>query len=187
MRVSPILLCAVLLAVPALGWADDGSSSPQQGGSEVVATAANAPDAPNQKADANLTRWLEQAPSAATLGQDYTDGVIQDVAPRKIHGEVGFGVGTGGYRDAYGVVALPIGKASELDIAVEDAHIDKPWKADRRSLAVNLSLGGAAAPSRCDSAIRVGDHFVEPMWATQIRGSALTDDPDCISAGPPRR
>ena len=180
MRVSPILLCAVLLAVPALGWADDGSS-------EVVATAAAAPDAPNQKADANLTRWLDQAPSVATIGQDYTDGVIQEPEPRKIHGEVGVGVGTGGYRDAYGVVALPIGKASELDIAIEDAHIDKPWKYDRRSLAVNLSLGGAAAPSRCDSAIRVGDHFVEPLWATQIRGSALTGDPDCISAGLPRR
>ena len=186
MRVSLLVLAAVLLAAPAIGWADDGAT-PQQGSSEVVATAATGPVAPSQKPDTSLTRWLYQAPAVTTLGQDYTDAVIQDAPPRKIHGEVGFGVGTGGYRDAYGVVALPIGKASELDVAVEDAHLSKPWKYERRSLAVNLAIGGAGAPSSCDSGIRVGDHFIEPLWATQIRGSALTGDPGCLSADLPRR
>jgi hypothetical protein len=183
LRAASLVVGAALLVLPTTGWTDDAPSA----GSEVVATAGSAPVAPSQKADANLTRWLEQAPPVATIGQDYTDGVIQDAAPRKIHGEVGFGVGTGGYRDAYGAVALPIGKASELDVAIEDTHLSKPWKYERRSLAVNLAIGGAAAPSNCDSAIRVGDHFVEPLWATRIRGSALTGDPGCISAELPRR
>jgi len=184
LRFSPFLVGAALLALPAVGWADDGTSN----GSEVVATAATGPAAPTQRSDPNLTRWLDQAPSVTTLGQDYTDGVIQDPPQRKIHGEAGFGVGTGGYRDVWGAVALPIGKTSELDVAVEDAQLSKPWKINQRSLAVNLSVGGgSAAPANCDSAIRVGDHFVEPLWATRIRGSALAGDPNCISADLPRR
>ena len=190
MRLSVIALTAALLATPAFARADDVvSPSTSASSSEVVATAATAPASPNQTVpskqagSADVTRWLDQAPPVARLGQDYTDGVIQDAPPpRQIHGEVGFGVGTGGYRDAYGIVNMPIGKASELDVAVEDTQYSKPWKINQRSLAVNLSLGGAPSSAGCDSGFRVGDHFVEPLWATRMRGSALTGDPGCISA-----
>src|SRR5262249_20826883 len=37
---------------------------------------------------------------------------------RKIHGEIGAGVGTGGYRSAYGVATISIGKSSSATVAV---------------------------------------------------------------------
>lgn len=164
------------------------SSTASAASPEVVATAAGAPASPAQANDSVLTRWLKQAP-AVSLGDDYNSGVIAQGAPdRAIHGEVGVSVGSGGYRDVYGVATMPIGKTGELGVAVEDTQFSKPFHVDARRLDVSLALGGgggAAAPADCESAIRVGDHYVEPLWVTRMRGSALTDvDPRCVSADP---
>lgn len=159
------------------------------------ASAANAPAASNTATASNggsdLDRWLKQAPPVKTLGSDYDSGVITDAsAPqpdRGVHGEVGFGVGSGGYRDMYAAATMPIGKTGELGVAIEDTQYSRPFKINARRLDVNLALGGgnAAAPADCEDALRVGDRFVEPLWVTRMRGSALVDaDPRCISADP---
>ncbi len=63
-------------------------------------------------------------------------------APRQVHGEVGFGVSNRGY-EAHAAAAMPIGQASELDVAVSGAHVRTPWgNANPRSLAVGLYLDG---------------------------------------------
>jgi hypothetical protein len=85
------------------------------------------------------------------------------------------------------VATVPVGKTGELGVAVEDTQYDKPYKIDNKRLDVSLALGAGAPPADCASALRVGDHFVEPLWVTQFRGSAFADaDPRCISAAPPR-
>jgi hypothetical protein len=212
-RAKAFALMVCLSALPALARADDGaavpasaatpadatsssatpSTSPSSSGassSEVVATAAGAPAAPTQASDPQLTRWLKQAPPVNGLGDDYQSGVIQTAPDRAMHGEVGLGFGTGGYRDAYAAVTMPVGKTGQLGVAVEDTQYGKPYKFEQRRLDVNLALGtgAGAAPADCASAIRVGDRYVEPLWATRIRGSALQDvDPRCVSADAPLR
>ncbi|MDR3513917.1 MAG: hypothetical protein P4L73_19945 [Caulobacteraceae bacterium] len=215
MRAKAFALTVCIAVLPSLGWAADTAASPDASqpasqpasqaaspavaqaaspsdpsSSEVVATQAGAPGSPNQPADPQLTRWLQQAPSVS-LGDDYQSGAITQTPKRGVHGEVGFSVGSGGYRDAYGVVTMPIGKTGELGVAVEDTQFNKPFRVHARSLDVSLALGGASAggaPADCASAIRVGDRYVEPLWATRIRGSALQDvDPRCVSADPSPR
>jgi len=117
------------------------------------------------------------------------NGVIELQPDRRIHGEVGFGIGTGGYRDAFAAVNMPVGQSGRLGVAVEDTQYGKPWRGEYRSLDVNLALGGAAsAPRECGSAIRVGDRFVQPLWVGQFRDSPLDDvDPRCIAQGPAHR
>ena len=201
MRLTALALTVCLAASPSLARAADPaapapaqtpdpaataqSASSNSSSSEVVATAAGAPASPAQPTDSVLTRWLKQAPPVS-LGDDYDSGVIPQGAPdRTIHGEVGVGVGSGGYRDVYGAVTMPVGKTGELGVAVEDTQFSKPFHVDARRLDVNLALGGsgAAAPADCASALRVGDHYVEPLWVTRMRGYALQDaDPRCVSA-----
>lgn len=42
-------------------------------------------------------------------------------APRTIHGEVGAGVGTGGYRNVYGVADIPVGQTGDLIVAASSS------------------------------------------------------------------
>ena len=84
---------------------------------------------------------------------------------------------------------MPVGQTGRLGVAVEDSHYGRPWRAEQRNLDVDLSFGGARrAPADCGASIQVGDRYVEPLWATRIRGSALQDvDPRCVSAQVPQR
>lgn len=81
----------------------------------VTARAGESAPAPANGAAAQVRSWIAEAtPPDLEAG---LDGVIPD-GPRQVHGEVGFGVGTGGYRSAYAVGAFPIGKRSGVTIAV---------------------------------------------------------------------
>lgn len=189
MRVSAFALMVCLAAPPSFGWADQTVATDTAPGSEVVATAAGAPAAPPQADTSSLGRWLRDAPPVSGLDDQDQDGVIELRPDRRIHGEVGFGIGTGGYRDAFAAVNMPVGQTGRLGVAVEDTQYGKPWRGEYRSLDVNLALGGAAsAPRDCGAAIRVGDRFVQPLWVGQFRDSPLDDvDPRCIGQGPTRR
>jgi hypothetical protein len=186
-RVSAFALMVCLAAPPSLGWADQTAAP--AAAPEVVATAAGAPAAPPQADASSLSRWLRDAPPVNGLGGQDQDGVIQLRPDRRIHGEVGFGIGTGGYRDAFAAVNMPVGETGRLGVAVQDTQYGKPWRSEFRSLDVNLALGGAAsAPRDCGSTIRVGDRFVQPLWVSRFRDSPLDDvDPRCVGDGAPRR
>ncbi|HEY3694171.1 hypothetical protein [Phenylobacterium sp.] len=126
------------------------------------------------KADANadtaaqIDAYLKASP-AIDLPQDKTPGVVSGVvAPRKVHGEAGVSIGTGGYRSAYAISAFPVGKTGTLTVAVQDTRFGKSrgWGyggpgyggpgygglgygggfrgGDRQSLSAAFSFGGTA-------------------------------------------
>jgi len=94
--------------------------------SPALAADAGADGAPvstaSQTTDQKISAWLNDKPAALPAAPD--DGRGEPLPdnpdaklPRQIHGEVGAGIGTGGYRSAYGVVNIPIGKSSSVTVA----------------------------------------------------------------------
>jgi hypothetical protein len=64
--------------------------------------------------DEQIDRWIATRSTADQLWSEAADGPSDD---RKMHGQVSFGVGTGGYRD-YGVaMSLPLGETGRLDLS----------------------------------------------------------------------
>jgi hypothetical protein len=120
---------------------------------EAVATAgaAGAPPAATDTA-AQVDRFIHKAPPV-NLDDGTPDGVTQE-EPRRIHGEVGASLGTGGYRRAYVMSTIPLGKTGTLGIAVSETrfgrHGGPGWGGgfspygDRQSLGLSLALGEAA-------------------------------------------
>lgn len=124
---------------------------------EAVATAgaAEAPKAEAGDAAAQIEAFLRQAPPPK-LDDGTPDGVVPP-EPRKVHGEVGVAVGSGGYRSAYAVSVMPVGQTGTLALAVSDTRFGKmgggygyggfePGR--RQSVGLSLSLGEAAR-ERC--------------------------------------
>lgn len=69
--------------------------------------------------DAQIERWIESraraepsAPEAGSLAWD----------DRRMHGQVSFGIGTGGYRDYGAAVSLPLGESGRLDISYRQSE-----------------------------------------------------------------
>ena len=118
MRTRLLILAATLagLAGPAL--ADDAP----------VSTAS-------QSTDQKIAAWLgdKAPPSSTKTTKDQPEEFLRDPSEgqgdRKIHGEVGAAVGSGGYRSAYGVVNIPIGKSSSATVAVSTGRGRYPWMA----------------------------------------------------------
>ena len=95
----PALACATL---PTLAYADEG---------RVVALS------PAEVAAAKEAGAKAHAETAALDG-----------APRykrQIHGEVGFGIGTNGYRSAYGTAVAPLGDTGVLAISLADGQMNQ--------------------------------------------------------------
>jgi hypothetical protein len=174
-RATVFALTLIIAAAPALARAD-ATSNPDTG---VVATAHGD--------DSDLSRWLDQAPPVAGAGDP--DRVLTLGDDRRVHGEMGVGVGTNGYFDAYGAVSVPFGQTGRLGLAYDDAQIRRPWRAHQRSLAVDLSVGsGTNGPAACGNTVHVGGHDVAPLWVSNFRAAdTLSDvDPRC-SPQPARR
>ena len=109
-----------VLAGPALA-ADSGADG------APVSTAS-------QTTDQKIAAWLNDKPAPlSAAGTDGADEPLRDNPDgrpdRRIHGEVGAGIGTGGYRSAYGVVNIPIGKSSSVTVAASTGHNDYPYVA----------------------------------------------------------
>ncbi len=59
--------------------------------------------------------------------QAHAESVALEPAPgrrRKIHGEVGFGIGTNGYRSVYGTAIIPVGDTGTVVVSVADTQIN---------------------------------------------------------------
>ena len=88
-----------------------------------------------QSTDQKIAAWLgDKAPaSAPKTTSSRLEDPIRDPGDgqgdRKIHGEIGAGVGSHGYRSAYGVATIPIGKTSSATVAVSAGHGPYPWVA----------------------------------------------------------
>lgn len=64
--------------------------------------------------DQQIERWMAARSPADTPWAEAAGGPADD---RKMHGEVSFGIGTGGYRDHGAAVSLPFGETGRLDIS----------------------------------------------------------------------
>ena len=122
---------------------------------ETVAT-ANRTDAPPAATDtaAQVDSFIHKAPPV-NLDDGAPGGVTPQDEPRKIHGEVGVGVGTGGYRSGYVSAVIPVGKTGTVAVAVSETKFGRrggpgwgggPYGGygDRQTLGLGLALGDAA-------------------------------------------
>ena len=135
-----------------------------------VATAdpAQAPPAAASDTAMQIETFIRSAP-APNLDDGKPNGVTTSAdEPRKVHGEVGVAVGSGGYRSGYVVSVMPVGKTGTLSLAVSDTQYGKnggfyggpgygyggygyggprgfsPFGGERRSVGMSLALGEAA-------------------------------------------
>ena len=96
MRLIRCLLCATALLSPSIAFAAAESPAPLP--SEI------------RLSEAEKEKVLEAA--AVTRRESTTVQSVEDTsadeAGRQIHGEVGFEIGTGGYRSAYGTAIVPL-------------------------------------------------------------------------------
>jgi hypothetical protein len=104
MRIASLSLIAALAAGPAL--ADDEPMS------TAGATQA-APPAASSDTAAQIEQWIADSPAAPPEPE-----ARLAAEARKIHGEVGVSVGTGGYRSGYVVTHIPIGETGSATIAL---------------------------------------------------------------------
>jgi hypothetical protein len=139
--------------------------------------------------DAQIRDYLDSAPAplAAEPERAAADagGAVRDRAP---HGEVGIGVGTGGYRHVHAATVVPVGKIGTAAVAVSDTRINGPHGPyKQQSLSIGVALGEGAAPpadGRCADALRV-PRELDPVWVTRMRARQLAAEAACRS-GPQR-
>ena len=140
LNISAALIAAVLVSGGAAFAAEDPPIA--------TATSAQPPltsipgvAMPDPTAD-QIDAWLK-ADGSSVRRPDPNGAESLAPVPRAIHGEVGATVSNRGY-SAYGVAAMPIGEASELDVAVAGGHVSYPHggSANPKSIAVGLYLDG---------------------------------------------
>jgi len=74
--------------------------------------------------DQQIDRWIA---ARSTAEKPWGEAASEPVDDRKMHGEVSFGIGTGGYRD-YGVaVSLPLGENGRLDLRYRQVENGYPY------------------------------------------------------------
>jgi len=90
------------------------ATAPSGAGAPALASTpkSSAPPA-NDPTGSQIAAW--------TASDDDGSGLASDAPPpRAIHGEVGAGVGSGGYRNVYGVADIPVGQSSDLVVAASN-------------------------------------------------------------------
>lgn len=75
--------------------------------------------------DEQIARWIGErtAGSASAPADPWAEA---DAGPRKMHGQVSVGVGTGGYRDYAAAVSMPLGENGTLNLSVSQTK-NSPW------------------------------------------------------------
>jgi hypothetical protein len=107
-RLYPALIAAALAAAPAAAVAQAAAQD------QVVATAPSTSPPKAQPA-----AHVASVSDAAEQERIEDDGPLRD---NRVHGEVGVGVGTNGYRQIGGVVTAPIGDIGQATIAVDSSQ-----------------------------------------------------------------
>jgi len=93
----------------------------------LLALAAGPALAQEAISTAGATPMPASADTAAQIDRWIADGAPPTEAPaineaRKIHGEVGVSVGTGGYRSGYVVSTVPLGETGSLTMAISQTE-----------------------------------------------------------------
>ena len=168
-----LLLACCFVALGGAAMAADTASD-----SAPVSTAS-------QSTDKKIAAWIDDKsdskPAIQTPPGEPLRYPDQEKPDRKIHGEVGAGVGSDGYRSAYGVVNIPIGQSSSATVAVSTTHGRVPWVAG-----APWSVGPAGAGVRADCVCHEapdGQQVCRVARAASQLDAELADA--ACSAGPP--
>ncbi len=130
MAVSGMILAAALLAsdpegvvVTAPATTVDLEASAQPVAASTAGTTQDA--VPHGlTTDQQIDRWIA---GRSTADKPWGEAAREVADDRKPHGEVSFGIGTGGYRD-YGVaVSLPLGEHGRLDLSYRQVENGFPY------------------------------------------------------------
>jgi hypothetical protein len=115
--IRSLFVCATLLA-PSIAMATPDQPAPLP--SEI------------RLSDAEKEKVLE---AAAASKREHPAAIAEEATPQAppIHGEVGFGIGTGGYRSAFGTATVPLDGDGFAAISLDTTDFDKrsrlfdPW------------------------------------------------------------
>lgn len=72
-----------------------------------------------------ISRWIGERKADAPPVEAWADAWEQS-APRKMHGQVSAGIGTGGYKDFGATVSLPLGENGTLNLSFSQTK-NAPW------------------------------------------------------------
>ncbi len=75
--------------------------------------------------DQQIDRWIA---ARSTADKPWGEAARETPDDRKMHGEVSFGIGTGGYRDYGMAVSLPLGENGRLDISYRQVENGYPYR-----------------------------------------------------------
>ncbi|WP_136163387.1 hypothetical protein [Sphingomonas flavalba] len=111
MALRPILsvvgFSALYCAAPALAQAVDGATDAEAPAHVIRLTPEQREAAMADGSEKKVDAALAQATGGGAVDDDALDGI--DRPDRRVHGEVGFMIGTGGTRGFYGAAAIPLG------------------------------------------------------------------------------
>lgn len=91
--------------------------------------------------DQQIDRWLA---GRSTADKTWAEAAREPATERRTHGEVSFGIGTGGYRDYGATVSLPLGEHGRLDISYRQVENGYPYTGFGRG---DYDGGGHANPA----------------------------------------
>ena len=74
--------------------------------------------------DQQIDRWIA---GRSTADKPWAEAANEPADDRKMHGEVSFGIGTGGYRDYDVAVSLPVGEHGRLDLRYRQVENGYPY------------------------------------------------------------
>lgn len=72
-----------------------------------------------------IARWIGERKAVGPAAEAWADP-WEEAGPRRMHGQVSAGMGSGGYRDFAATVALPIGESGTLNLSVSQTK-NAPW------------------------------------------------------------
>ena len=183
-RASILATAAILVAV--LGAA--GGAFAATGDADPGAVDAGAPvtSAGAKDVKAQIQEWLDDSPAALPSRAPAADGPA--VPPdRAIHGEFGVGVGSQGYREIYGVAAIPLGDKGVATVAASETRFNgRRWGGNAQSFGLNLAFGDAArsaGPANYGCRANALDRW-EPLWASRMRSRPYAAGSDCAVDAP---
>lgn len=120
-------MIVALLMAAALTDPEGVVSTAPAGGGHVPASEARPAAAPQDPTPHRLTtqqqidRWLSAPAPART---EHAPIWADEPEQRRIHGEIGAGIGTEGYRSMYGSVTVPIGEEGSISLFYSDTKND---------------------------------------------------------------
>ena len=162
------LAAVAALSVSAQAFAASGDAAPAADSNSAPVASAGAKDV-----NAQIRDWIDSSPEAASPRASAADAPAGP-PDRSIHGEWGVGVGTGGYRSAYGVAVIPLGDRGTATVAASTGHYGgRRWGMNGQSFGLNIDLSEPGRSARLASACpfdRYAHGGLEPSWVGPLRG-----------------